>query len=141
MNQLHLIYRAMWGFLLGASIASSASFAATPLSDRALRQQTEANPAITNVVEVLDCPRDMREAECTRLQYERYANQTNRSYNEFLKTETTNPLRNRVIKQPLLTQPLENRNAPAQTQPTLNDLINQQVLPGRTPSAGTGIQP
>lgn len=142
MNQLHLIYRAMWGFLLGASIASSASFAATPLSDRALRQQTEANRAITNVVEVLDCPKDMREAECTRLQYERYANQTDRSYNEFLKNETTNPLRNRVIKQPLLTQPLDNPSAPAEPRPNLNNLRNQlQTLPERLPSTSIGTQP
>ena len=137
-----LIYLSGLGVLLGSTLFSSLGYAATELSDRALRHETEANPAKANVAEVLDCPKDMREAECTRLQYERYANQTDRSYNEFLKNETTNPLRNRVIKQPLLTQPLDNPSAPAEPRPKLNNLRNQlQTLPDRLPSTSIGTQP
>jgi hypothetical protein len=133
------IYLAGLGLLLGSSIFSTLSYAATELSDRALRHETEANPAKAEIPEVLDCPKDMREAECTRLQYERYTNQTDRSYNEFLKNEITNPLRNRVIKQPLLTQPLENPSAPAEPRPNLNNFINQ--LPNSLPPTSMGNQP
>ncbi|WP_156935828.1 hypothetical protein [Alkanindiges illinoisensis] len=137
-----LIYLSSMGLLLGSTLFSSLGYAATELSDRALRHETEANPAQANVADVLDCPKDMREAECTRLQYERYANQTDRSYNEFLKNETTNPLRNRVIKQPLLTQPLDNPSAPAEPRPNLNNMLNQlKTLPDRLPPTSIGTQP
>jgi hypothetical protein len=135
------IYLTGLGLLLGSSIFSTLSYAATELSDRALSQETEANPAKADIPEVLDCPEEMREAECTRLQYERFANQTDRSYNEFLRNETTNPLRNRVIKQPLLTQPLENPTAPPEPRSNVNNLFNQlQTLPDRLPPT-PGPQP
>lgn len=108
------------------------AFAATELTDRALRQQTEANHSDSNVAEVLDCDKDMSREACNRLQYERYAKQTDRSYDEFLRNETTNPLRNQVIKQPLLTQPLENPTAPPASR--LADLSNQApLLPNNLP--------
>lgn len=136
------IYLSGLALLLGSSIFSTFGNAATELSDRALSRETEANPAKTEVPEVLDCPKDMREAECTRLQYERYANHTDRSYDEFLRNETTNPLRNRVIKQPLLTQPLENPNTPTEPRPNLNNMLNQlKTLPDRLPPTGMGTQP
>lgn len=133
------IYLSGLALLLGSSLFSTFSNAATELSDRALSHQTESNPAKTDIPEVLDCPKDMRDAECTRLQYERYANHTDRSYDEFLRNETTNPLRNRVIKQPLLTQPLEKPNAPTEPRPNLNNLINQ--LPNSLPPTSIGTQP
>ena len=104
---------------------SSGTFAAEKLNDKELRHATETNTSLVSVRDVLDCPKDMPEADCNRLQYENYANQVDRSYDEFLKTETTNPLRNRVIKQPLLTQPLEKPNVPQEPRPTINDLNNQ----------------
>ena len=122
-------------FLLGALLglgSMAPAFAATELTDRALRQQTEANHSDSNMAEVLDCDKDMSREACNRLQYERYAKQTDRSYDEFLRNETTNPLRNQVIKQPLLTQPLENPTAPPASR--LADLSNQApLLPNNLP--------
>ncbi|RYY78627.1 MAG: hypothetical protein EOO69_09750 [Moraxellaceae bacterium] len=133
------IYLSSLALLLGSSLFSTVSYAATELSDPALRHETEANPAKTDIPEVLDCPKDMRDAECTRLQYERYANHTDRSYDEFLRNETTNPLRNRVIKQPLLTQPLDNPSSPKEPRPDLNNFIKQ--LPNSLPPTSLGTQP
>ncbi len=106
------IYVAAFSILSASLFMSSNILAASKLTDKELSHTTEANPALVNVPDVLDCPEDMPDVDCTRLQYENYANQTDRSYDEFLKNETTNPLRNKVIKQPLLTQPLEKPNAP-----------------------------
>lgn len=126
---------AVSALILGALLAlgsMASAFAATELSDRALRQQTEANHSDSNVAEVLDCDKDMSREACSRLQYERYAKHTDRSYDEFLRNETTNPLRNQVIKQPLLTQPLENPSAPPASR--LADLSNRTpLLPNTLP--------
>lgn len=133
------IYRFSLGLLLGSTIFSAPGYAASELSDRALRQATENNHSQVNVPEVLDCDTDMRQEECNRLQYERYANNADRSYDEFLRNETVSPLRTQVIKQPLLTQPLENPGASAEPRPDLDTFINQ--LPSRLPVASTGIRP
>lgn len=108
-----------------ALVSTSGAFAAEKLNDKELRHATETNTSLVSVRDVLDCPKDMPEADCNRLQYENYANQVDRSYDEFLKRETTNPLTNRVIKQPLLTQPLEKPNMPQEPRSNINDLNNQ----------------
>lgn len=124
MMNSRLIYTAL-PVLLSSVLASSITVAATKLSDRALRQATETSHSNTSVTEVLDCSKEMSQEACNRLQYERYARQSGASYEEFLRNETVNPLRNQVIKQPLLTQPLNTPNAPPEPQTNLPDLINQ----------------
>ncbi|XID75075.1 hypothetical protein ACF3NA_00400 [Alkanindiges sp. WGS2144] len=133
LHKPRLVYITALSLLLGGALFSGASHAATPLSDTALSQETETNHSELDVPDVLDCDKDMRKAECNRLQYENYANQTDRSYNEFLKNETNNPLRNRIIKQPLLTQPLEKSSPTPEQRPNLPDLINRPQLPALPP--------
>lgn len=133
MNNLN--YSIALSVLLGASLISSSVSAATKLSDRALRQETETSHSNTNATKVIDCSKNMSKEQCNRLQYERYAKQTGVSYDEFLRTETVNPLRNQVIKQPLLTQPLENPSVPTPPRPNLPDLLNQIQSPDRLPPA------
>lgn len=130
----HAINYSILGVLTTALWITSPAFSAEKLNEQQLRHATEANPALVNVPDVLDCPKDMPEADCNRLQYENYANQTDRSYNEFLKNETNNPLRNRVIKQPLLTQPLEKPSAAQEPRPDLNKLYDQlKAVPRQLP--------
>ncbi len=104
---------------------SSGAIAAEKLNDKELRHATESNATLVKVPDTFDCEKNMSDADCTRLQYEHYANQVDSAYDQFIKTETTNPLRNRVIKQPLLTQPLEKPNVPQEPRPNINDLNNQ----------------
>lgn len=112
MMKSRLIYLAAISLISSSFLFSQAAFSATKLSDTQLRTETETNTALVKVPDTFDCDKDMSDAECTRLQYEHYANPAEHAYNEFLKNETTNPLRDKVIKQPLLTQPLQKNNAP-----------------------------
>ncbi len=112
MMKTRLIYLATVGLFSSTFLFSQTAFSATKLTDTQLRTETEANTTLVKVPDTFDCDKDMSDADCTRLQYEHYANQVDSAYDQFVKTETTNPLRDNVIKQPLLTQPLQKTNAP-----------------------------
>ena len=112
MMKTRLISLATVSLLSSSFLFSTTTFAATKLSDKQLRTETETNTALVKVPDTFDCDKDMSDADCTRLQYEHYANQVDSAYDQFLKNETTTPLRDKVIKQPLLTQPMQKTNAP-----------------------------
>lgn len=90
-------------------MASMSGFAAKELSDRELRATADSNTAVLTTSIILQCPKNMEPVACERLKTLRYARegQTQRSYDQFLNQQTENPISNQVIKQPLMTQPMQ----------------------------------
>lgn len=88
---------------------SASGFAAEKLSDADLRQVVDVSTAHLHIDEMIQCPKNMEATRCEQLKTLRYASegQTKNSYRLFLNEETQNPLSNQVIKQPLLTQPMQ----------------------------------
>lgn len=87
---------------------SSAGFAAEALSDRELRATGESNTAVLTTSIILQCPKNISSEDCEHLKTLRYARegQTQQSYDQFLNTQTQNPISN-TVKQPLMTQPMQ----------------------------------
>lgn len=87
---------------------STSSFAAKELSDRELRAAAETDKAVLTTVIILQCPKNISEADCEHLKTLRMARegQTQQSYDQFLNTQTQNPISN-TVKQPLMTQPMQ----------------------------------
>ena len=92
-------------FMLGCS---TVSFAAKELSDRELRAAAESNTAVLTTSIILQCPKNISDADCEHLKTLRIARegQTQQSYDQFLNSQTQNPISN-TVKQPLLTQPMQ----------------------------------
>lgn len=90
------------------SACSTAVFAAKELTDRELRATAESDTAVLKTSIIIQCPKNMEAVECERLKTLRFAGeeQTQQSYDQFLNTQTQNPISN-VVKQPLLTQPMQ----------------------------------
>lgn len=104
MNKIKLL-----NMMLILSCSTTASFAAKELSDRELRATADSNTAVLTTSIILQCPKNMEPVACERLKTLRYARegQTQRSYDQFLNHQTENPISNQVIKQPLMTQPMQ----------------------------------
>ena len=87
---------------------STSGFAAKELSDRELRATGEGNTAVLTTSIILQCPKNISAEDCEHLKTLRLARegQTQQSYDQFLNTQTQNPISN-TVKQPLLTQPMQ----------------------------------